>query len=57
MNIGMQEHKVMNDKLIFVKRNQFHGWEIETQRLFELAFDTMLRLFKTLFRSPLVIQW
>ena len=57
MNVAMQEHKDLNGKFILVKRNQFHGWEIEIQRPFELGFDNMLMLFKKLLGISLVIQW
>ena len=53
----MQEHKDLNGKFILVKRNQFHGWEKEIQRPFELGFDNMLMLFKKLLGTSLVIQW
>ena len=53
----MQEHKVMNGKLILVRRNLSHAWEIEIQRLPELGFDNMLMLFKKLLGTSLVIQW
>lgn len=52
----MQEHKVMNGKLISVRRNQSHAWEIEIERLSELGFDNMLMLFKKLLGTSLVIQ-
>lgn len=56
-NVGMQEHRVMNGKLILVRRNQSHAREIEIRRLFELGFDNMLLLFKKLLGTSLVIQW
>ena len=47
----------MNGKLILVRRNQYHAWEIEIQRHFERGFDNMLMLFKKLLGTSLVMPW